>query len=37
MEATEGLTCAPYTTEIMKIKQTNGIGGAYKVTLQVSS
>ncbi len=34
-EAPEGLTWAPYTTEILKIKQTNGIGGAYKVTLQV--
>ena len=36
-EAPEGLIWAPYTTKILKIKQTNGIGGAYEVTLKVSS
>ncbi|WP_050614537.1 DUF3888 domain-containing protein [Bacillus testis] len=34
--APEDLTWAPYATEILKIRQTNGIGGAYEITLKVT-
>lgn len=33
--APEGLTWASYDTEILKIRQMNGIGGAYAITLKV--
>lgn len=33
--APEGLTWATYDTEILKVKQLNGIGGAYEITLKV--
>ena len=32
----EGLTWASYDTEILKMKQSNGIGGSYEITLKVS-
>lgn len=35
-DAPEGLTWASYQTEIIKIKQSNGIGGLYEITLKVS-
>src|SRR5690625_4440154 len=35
-EAPEGLTWASYATEILKIKQSNGVGGTYEITLKVS-
>lgn len=31
----EGLTWASYATEILKIKQSNGVGGAYEIMLKV--
>lgn len=34
-DAPEGLTWASYDTEIVKIKQSNGIGGSYEITLKV--
>lgn len=34
-EAPEGLTWASYDTEILKIKQSNGIGGTYEITFKV--
>lgn len=34
--APEGLSWAPFSTEILKFKQSNGIGGAYELTLKVS-
>ncbi|WP_042346812.1 DUF3888 domain-containing protein [Bacillus massiliigorillae] len=34
--APEDLTWAPYATEILKIRQSNGIGGAYEITLKVT-
>ncbi|RFB51683.1 DUF3888 domain-containing protein [Bacillus thuringiensis] len=34
--APEGLAWAPYNTEILKIKQTNGVGGTYELTLKVT-
>ncbi|MFD1361562.1 DUF3888 domain-containing protein [Lentibacillus salinarum] len=34
-KAPEGLTWASYDTEILKIKQLYGVGGAYKITLKV--
>ncbi|MDR4887538.1 DUF3888 domain-containing protein [Fredinandcohnia sp. QZ13] len=33
--APEGLTWASYDTEILKIKQLNGVGGVYEITLKV--
>ncbi|MFB9826262.1 DUF3888 domain-containing protein [Lederbergia wuyishanensis] len=33
--APKGLTWAAYQTEILKIKQANGIGGIYEITLKV--
>ncbi|TMU87262.1 DUF3888 domain-containing protein [Bacillus sp. BHET2] len=33
--APEGLTWASYETEILLIKQINGVGGAYEITLKV--
>ncbi|MCA1055873.1 DUF3888 domain-containing protein [Rossellomorea aquimaris] len=33
--APEGLTWASYETDILKIQQANGIGGAYTITLLV--
>lgn len=33
--APEGLTWASYATDILKIKQSNGEGGAYEITLKV--
>lgn len=33
--APEGLTWAVYDTEILKIEQLNGVGGAYEITLKV--
>lgn len=36
MDAPEGLTWASYDTEILKIKQSNGIGGSYEIALKVS-
>jgi len=33
--APKGLTWAAYQTEILKIKQANGIGGIYELTLKV--
>ena len=35
-DAPEGLNWAPYATEILKIRQSNGIGGAYEITLKVT-
>ncbi|MEN2766910.1 DUF3888 domain-containing protein [Ornithinibacillus sp. 16A2E] len=34
-EAPEGLIWASYDTEILKIKQLSGVGGAYEITLKV--
>jgi hypothetical protein len=34
-DAPEGLTWASYSTEILKIEQLYGIGGAYEITLKV--
>lgn len=34
-QAPEGLTWASYDTEIVKIKQLFGVGGAYEITLKV--
>lgn len=34
-DAPEGLTWASYNTEILKIKQLYGVGGAYEITLKV--
>ncbi|MGP4039214.1 DUF3888 domain-containing protein [Gracilibacillus sp. D59] len=34
-DAPEGLTWASYDTEILKIKQLYGVGGAYEITLKV--
>jgi hypothetical protein len=34
-EAPEGLNWASYDTEILKIKQLYGVGGAYDITLKV--
>lgn len=34
-DAPEGLTWASYMTEIIKIEQLSGVGGAYKITLKV--
>ncbi|RYG71489.1 DUF3888 domain-containing protein [Lentibacillus lipolyticus] len=36
-QAPEGLTWASYDTEILKIKQLYGVGGAYEITLKVRS
>lgn len=33
--APEGLTWATYDTEILKVKQLYGVGGAYEITLKV--
>jgi hypothetical protein len=33
--APEGLTWASYDTEVLKIRQMNGIGGTYEITLKV--
>ncbi|MGG6447390.1 DUF3888 domain-containing protein [Pseudobacillus badius] len=35
-EVPEGLAWASFQTEILKIKQLNGIGGKYEITLKVS-
>jgi hypothetical protein len=35
-DAPEDLTWASYDTEIKKIKQSNGVGGAYEITLKVN-
>lgn len=35
-DAPEDLTWASYETEILKIKQLNGVGGAYEITLKVN-
>ncbi len=34
-DAPQGLTWAAYDTEILKIKQLQGVGGAYEITLKV--
>lgn len=34
-QAPEGLTWASYDTEILKIKQLYGVGGAYEITVKV--
>lgn len=33
--APEGLTWSAFQTEILKVKQLNGVGGAYEITLKV--
>lgn len=34
-DAPEGLTWFSYHTEILKVKQLHGVGGAYEITLKV--
>jgi hypothetical protein len=35
-DAPEGLTWASFQTEILRIKQLNGVGGAYEIALKVN-